>query len=287
VFAVGTAHDRHGLVLYATTDAGATWTTRNLEDRLDIRSAYFVSPGVGFAVSSGVIMKTADGGQSWHFNFGSPDCDFAAITFSAVTQGWATGGGAQGPCLFRSTNGGVTWTASFLGASSPSVAQAFADFLPKTSASEDLLSHVKDECRGDTIQFVSQTDAWLHIECRGYFSGGFLVLRTTNAGQTWSEAWGTTECLMGCQVITGGEQPVFFLDSLHAWRQGPKVIEASEDGGKTWTRGKEVKGCCNGSRSAFFTSPKLGLAPSEQPGTLQITTDGGLTWRTQPVTIVP
>jgi len=273
--------------IVATTDGGNTWTPRYPDNRFDLAAIQFVTPQHAFALASGagVIFESADSGTTWAFNYGSPQCNFSSISFPTADEGWAAGGGADGPCLYQTTDGGKKWNKSFQGATDASVRDAFADFLGGSSTIplSDLISHANQDCGWHTnIKFATADDGWLLVSCSSCFSGGFLILRTLDAGGKWGYVWGPTSCLMGCQTITGGRHPLFFLDADNVWRQG-KIVQHSPDGGRTWSPNDESVECCE-SGPVFFVDAQHGWTLFNS-GYIGTTTDGGLTWTVQAVTI--
>lgn len=278
-FAIATGADSS---IVATADGGRTWTRRDLARNLALNAVDFVTPQQGFALASGVIFQTIDGGQTWIFDYGSASCSFAAISFATRDAGMAAGSGQDGPCLYQASNGGETWSESFKSVTSPPVEEAFREFLdpgarPVTPLSEQL-SRADESCAGSDVHVASATGAWLTVGC---FSGGFAVLKTEDAGQTWDYAWGTTSCLMGCQTGNNGRFPLFFLDATRAWRQASGyAIGSTSDAGQTWTESPPVdpssSWCCD---NAVFVDASHGWVIVGEAA-IAVTTDGGLTWET-------
>jgi photosystem II stability/assembly factor-like uncharacterized protein len=85
-----TNQGRGSLVVYSTTDGGASWTPNTLStappvaDDLAIAAVRFISPSVGFAVGPGVY-ATYDGGATWTSVI--PCGSFKAVTFADATHG--------------------------------------------------------------------------------------------------------------------------------------------------------------------------------------------------------
>lgn len=290
-FAFGTLSDGSTTPIFATTDGGRTWEKRN-STGLQLESVQFVTAQRGFALArgTGVIFRTTDGGKAWLFVYGSPECHFKAIDFLTANEGWAGGESSDGPCLFHTTDGGRNWSMSFRGAQSAPVAEAFAAFVNPQGDRDlsEMIGHVNGNCSVSELHFVSPTDAWLVVGCRAYFSGGFAVMKTVNAGESWQYMWGLTSCLMSCQGGTYGLYPLFFLDATHAWRQAPgHAIGLTTDGGQTWANSPPVDPstpwCCG---NAFFADALHGWILG-QPDAIAVTSDGGLTWATLQPMFVP
>jgi Photosynthesis system II assembly factor YCF48 len=123
------ADANHGWVVgastvLATTDGGAHWQPLAEPCHL-IRAVHFVSPADGFAVAGGslpslagpavggVLLSTADGGQTWR-SVTAP-ADVQTVCFSNPRHGWLGAGGS----IYGTANGGRTWTLAVRGPGSP------------------------------------------------------------------------------------------------------------------------------------------------------------------------
>jgi hypothetical protein len=108
--------------LLATTDGGAHWSPLP-EPCLTIRSVHFISAAVGFAVAGGtdvaapgsgpalpmlggVALVTVDGGRGWR-ELATAPAGVQTVCYSDARHGWLGAGGV----LYRTANGGATWTA--------------------------------------------------------------------------------------------------------------------------------------------------------------------------------
>jgi len=131
VAAAATRGPRAGIpagALVMTRDGGRTWTEVHIPGA--VQSVCFVDASRGLAAGNAIIWRTADGGQSWAPAFTSPaatgeggDNPRALAGFAAVVQcadgavAWTlfTNPGAMmqiGYALYRSDDGGATWTPS-------------------------------------------------------------------------------------------------------------------------------------------------------------------------------
>jgi photosystem II stability/assembly factor-like uncharacterized protein len=268
--------------LLRTRDGGETWTSYSLTTPLS--AMHFVTPDHGFALGSGVIFQSTNGGATWGFRYGTPDCSFAALDFVDESEGWAAGGSASGPCLYHTTDAGVSWTEVLQGAGHPSMEAAATEFAgyyadqdnPVTGARYDPIALVNENCGAGQPHFATPAEGWLEIVCGSFFSGGHFVVRTDNGGRSWQYAWGVTGCLMGCNFGGYGQDPLFFVGADHAWRRASgHLIASTADGGETWSESSGLpKGCCL--NEVFFAGVTHGWAFRESD--LYLTDDGGLTW---------
>jgi photosystem II stability/assembly factor-like uncharacterized protein len=110
-------------VILATTDGGATWTTKLVttdEDRFcwkisfPTREVGYVSVQHAIAAQEMVVLKTTDGGVTWEEKpFPVPDYNFMqGIGFATPDIGWV--GGMI--TTYGTTDGGLTWQPDDLGA---------------------------------------------------------------------------------------------------------------------------------------------------------------------------
>jgi photosystem II stability/assembly factor-like uncharacterized protein len=103
------------LVIYTSSDGGATWTPAPAPVANAGRGELvdFVSPTDGFAWATGRFAVTNDAAQSWgtvtpSVPFGD---NFMAMDFVSMTTGWVLTMNADGlSSLYTTSDGGATWT---------------------------------------------------------------------------------------------------------------------------------------------------------------------------------
>jgi len=108
--------------LMTSSDAGATWTSRDLNTQFAMLiDAHFTSPTDGIVVGGSAgstmyctIMHTGDGGQTWQTVFQSKTADSLCwkISFPSAQVGYVSVQDTdRGPPTFAKTaDGGMTWT---------------------------------------------------------------------------------------------------------------------------------------------------------------------------------
>jgi photosystem II stability/assembly factor-like uncharacterized protein len=102
-------------LLVGTTDGGNVWNIlQNFSPNL-IRGISFIDKNNGWFAgrsnSSGLSMKTTNGGVSWTNIAGQLNFGLASIQMVSDKKGWAT----SGPAIMKTTDGGVSWTADYVG----------------------------------------------------------------------------------------------------------------------------------------------------------------------------
>jgi len=103
-------------------------------------------------------------------------------------------------------------------------------------------------------------------------TNGGIVLKTTDAGSTWS----STDLSTASGWVF---QKIFFLNDQEGWIVGSVSTTGlafkTTDGGKTWT--KHTSSALTSLRSVFFRNNNLGWTVAAD-GKIAKTTDGGTTW---------
>lgn len=221
-----------------STDGGATWSpktavtgTRAAGGSATPTDLTFITATAGFATTTqGRIYRTLDGGGSWT-QVADPGRAVHDVTFVDAARGFAVG--AAGLFLVT-TDGGTTWA-------------------PRTTGADD-----------STLTAVRASDATNAIATT---EQGDILLRTTDAGVTFSRVSATTQATnavgyaSATRVVVAGDQG---------------AMAASNDGGATFApigtarltgRYFVVRAAPGG--TAFATGENGGLAR---------TTDGGETW---------
>jgi photosystem II stability/assembly factor-like uncharacterized protein len=210
-----------------SADGGQSWTS-SPGATATLNAVHFVSDNVGWAVGNGgIAIQTTDGGDHWSQT--SPgSLNLNGVFFIDENQGWMVGDAGK---VLRTTNGGATWVTS----------------TPTTVALYDVF-------------FLNENLGWV--------VGKGMVLRTTNGGALWSHASPSSETLRG----------VHFANALLGCAVGNNgVVLRSTDGGVSWTSSAPTP---SDLYSLQFVSPSTAWAVGEA-GAILKSSDGGVAWSTQ------
>ena len=244
------------VVLERSTDNGATWSQSatpppvhesaglSISDqdielaRITRARAYvlsFVSSGSNAGTTSGQLVYTSDSGLSWvtrvdpcppYFRVGEQ------LAASGTNDLWLmcasqASGGSQAKALFRSSDGGVTWTLS-AAANAPALSDNVT--LPATTGTAvgtlPTAGYVAPYSLGhDNLAVLSPEDAWLFPDRAGVF-------RTDDGGRTWALVPG----LARAGLVVGASGNVVFADATHGWvcETGAGLWRTTD--GVTWQR---------------------------------------------------
>jgi len=160
----GFAMDEQASVLLKTFNGGTTWKAiKSNISNTTISSVYFTDQSTGFAVggynsmpapsrSTGVIIKTADGGVTWNTKEFDATGWLSSVYFTDENTGYVVGGSG---IILKTTDGGLNW-------------------ITLSSGTTNWLSSV-----------------YFQDASTGYAVGG-NILKTTDAGSTWTEIPGLT-----------------------------------------------------------------------------------------------
>jgi len=202
----------------------------------------------GWAVgSSGRILKTTNGGQSWTVQASGTTVSLSDVYFVNADTGWAVG---QYGTILKTTNGGQTWT-------------------PQTS---NTVAHL------GRVFFVDANNGWADGSIPGVNDGIFL--RTTNGGATWTVT--SAGQILGLPAgIPGWLGSLRFFSSSVGWAvggapatYGGSGIFKTTNGGATWVRKFSV---AQGQSAIFFADQQNGWTVGPV-GSMYRTTDGGENW---------
>lgn len=101
----------HGI--QKTTNGGLNWNYQVSNVNSDVRAIHFLNNDTGWGTGeNGTISYTTNGGTNW---LNSPGAFAFDIFFANYMTGWAVGNNR----IYRSTNGGINWSQTFLFSETP------------------------------------------------------------------------------------------------------------------------------------------------------------------------
>jgi photosystem II stability/assembly factor-like uncharacterized protein len=222
--------------------------------------------------SPAAVFATADGGKTWTESAPfTVDGSISQVVFADPRHGWLLTGGGNSvtgtplPWLYRTTDGGLHWTAV---ASAPP---------PGEGGSNDM-------CLQRAITFPTPTTGWVLVTCR---SGDYLA-QTADGGSTWSVqplpalsacARVVNQCMLLGPELSDGT--AYLTVTANQGSPTPSLL-ASGDLGQSWHELTVPAGSEQYPEVTFFGPDDGMLVPTASQQTygtvFYTTTDGGQTW---------
>jgi photosystem II stability/assembly factor-like uncharacterized protein len=270
-----------------TIDGGAIWTSQTAGTYYNLRSVHFPAADTGFAVGGsgwfGFIMKTVNGGDTWSIVYtsdsiiGGSNCAFNSVYFTDINTGYVVGGfsdivGTLHPLMFKTTDGGISWTAQSAGTETILNAVHFpvadigyavgADWSYGNCALKTINGGLSWEllplvCQNATSLFFTATDTG-YVSCQG--SDGASFWKTINGGADWFSIFISWNLFP--------QHSIYFTDANTGYCVGVGIWKTT-DGGSSWNHQN------GGGNSVHFPVADTGYAVGGE-GVILKTTNGGL-----------
>ncbi len=214
--------------------------SKQVEFIAKLQDISFIDSSKGFAIASGYILKTEDGGTSWETDIWDDTYWFNDIDFYDSLSGIAVGMcdeffNCTGGIVFKTTNGGESWDNLYTGG------------------------------YFDVYGFFSHCYVSRDIE---FIGGRDNILKSTDGGNTWNENY------LGFYTQI---YDIFFIDNIDGWAVGyPSTILKTIDGGETWNT-ITYETDFRIYKNIWFLNDAMGFITDSENGLLK-STDGGLTW---------
>jgi photosystem II stability/assembly factor-like uncharacterized protein len=280
----------------------------------DISTIHMLDPQNGWMITSNFVLRTMDGGVSWHdvtppgassLGYGTGE------SFLDSNRGWILVGDPNDPVnpgtLYRTTDGGVHWDSNsvpfgggeihflddargwmMLPADVGAGNMAVKIFETKDGGENwsQVYSNLPTDANSNTslphggiksgFTPTSLQEAW--VSGQSYASNDFYLYRTQDGGQTWSK--------VNDPILNMGEamyliQPPIFFDPqsgvlpMTVGSEGSTMLFLkTQDGGTNWTVGAPVPG------SGYYSVASLDDIFVWFGGDLSVSHDGGQSWMT-------
>ena len=201
----------------ATNDGGINWYFQYYIEGFTLHNVYFYDQYFGWAVgSSGIFLRTVDGGATWQENFLSLDWSWS-VEFVTPNLGWV-GVGFAG-YIRKTTDGGYSWQyksvpsysrmndIDFINENIGWAVGQYGHIIKTTNGGEIWIhqnSMVSQEL--NDVEFVNENEGWV-VGLEG------IILHTTDGGTNWflqgsntsSDLFGVSFCNQDVGRIAGDQ----------------------------------------------------------------------------------
>ena len=243
VFFTGPTGYAVGLDFYPTiiksSNWGNTWSyLSHSVTNYPLAATYFINPDTGFAVGSGGILKTIDGGATWVKVYSFIGW-FYSIFFTDENTGYVSGTAGT---LLKTSDGGTNW-------------------VPLSSGTTASLA---------SIYFTDANTGFVVGGNNTMYTSDGIILKTTDGGITWSTftlGYYELHSVFFTDANTGYAVGDYYYSGNHG------VILKTIDGGTNWF---PVYGPYLPMTAVFFPSTNIGYVIGSQ--SILKTTDAGTTW---------
>ena len=260
----------HKNTILRTTNGGSSWEFQSVpQEELDpddpwsfinqsnysLYSVHFTDAQTGWAVglkrdsdfnSSGSIIHTTDGGQTWIDQDADTDEWLYDIQALNSEKAYAVGGDYNKPVLLETTDGGNTWVKR-----------------------QDVPKYNDQSLTLQKIDFAGQDHGWI-------VGGTDLTLQTTDGGASWTQVdWSSLEYYLGPVDVSFVSQNIGWILGGYNSQYGTYVLH-TENGGNTWTQQNNP---ANNLRAIHFADAQNGWMVGNS-GMLINSTNGGTNWQT-------
>jgi photosystem II stability/assembly factor-like uncharacterized protein len=224
--------------IHKTTNGGFNFIDQssNLTAQRFMATWIFHLDTVLFGGNYGKIIKTVNGGNNWYLVYADTALQFWSLFFVNHSTGFVSGSYGT---IMKTTNKGENWTT--------------------------LNTGVQNALDG----------MWFADENTGYVGGSNIILKTTNAGQTWVNK-------IGLFISYETAEAMYFSDANTGYyctnTSSARIIKTT-DGGDTWTLIHSQEGY-NGAWGMSFTSSMTGYVCTGAGKVLK-TTNAGIDWDEQ------
>ena len=303
LFAIGVALLASGNLVSAH---GAWQEIRRQGWRTDFREITFIDSQNGWAVGSrGIIIHTADGGNTWEEQYNAFNHSLEGIHFADINNGWAVGSPGV---ILHTTDGGKTWIPQISGVVSNLSSVYFVDPNSGSAAAADAILHTFDGGRSWNRQFLEQRPDFsinlIHLTDTHFVSekAGWIVgaaerwISQPDRHETGGVILKTDGFISKVQIFeptVSQFEGVYFVDDSTGWVVGRNLAFSTTDGGQTWASQAVDTSTFLKLTSVHFIDKNFGWAVGTDDlgvgdgAVVFRTQDGGETWVRQEVSDLP
>lgn len=257
------------------------WNLVDINTSLNLNEIHFVSDEVGFIIGEqGLVLKTTDGGLSWHEVPTDVSHNLHTISFANQTTGYING--------LKTTDGGNSWE---LQESSQYYGVLHAIDANTIVAGDDYQSYVfRSTNGGESWSEIGQlfgagiyTNSFFLNQTTGYFCSWYSghLAKTTDGGLSWTEI----NVNAGASVFDDAYSIYFSSENEGVLGANNGAIFKTLNGGATWqniapsgiSSNFQSNGVYGFSADHFIVVGKTYTSSGGQSKILE-TTDGGLSW---------
>jgi photosystem II stability/assembly factor-like uncharacterized protein len=232
----------YGGVFFKSTNTGVTFHMNYIvagNKSLWSKSLFFLDENLGYACSQrGQILKTTNGGSSWVQSV--PDTNIItwnvnSIYFINQNVGFAAGNyGSQLDIIYKTTDGGTTWSTKINQAFQNLNGISFADDMHGAAVgNKSAILYTTDQGVTWKIATVNITDQLsiysvnFYDGLNGLAVGSGIILKTTDGGATWNR--------IASSLYTGSATLYSVIhDASGIYIAGGKYVYKSTDAGNSW-----------------------------------------------------
>jgi len=273
------------LIVFLIIYSSITFSQQGWIEQVSLTTNYlycvsFVSSSTGWACGqNGTILKTTNGGVNWFPQLSGLTGFLYTIFFIDANTGWAAG---QNGALRKTTNGGTNWNGQSSSFNQYIYSNFFTDVLTGYYCGSG--GTIYKTTDGGTLWVQKSSGVTGTLSCMhfpvsatsmvGYISGGTategIILKTSNAGENWTQLTGT-----GTNWMFG----IYFTDLQNGWAGGINgAMLRTTNGGTNWLT--QITGTTNRIVQLSFANNNTGWAVG-YTGSIVYTTNGGNNWVTQ------
>jgi photosystem II stability/assembly factor-like uncharacterized protein len=220
-----------------STDYGVNWHYEYGENTHNLRDVFFLTSTIGWIGNRyGTILKTVNGGNVWQVYSDVIPYEIIDIFFKDELNGWASTYSG----VFRSTDGGITWTL-----------ESNLPILPFNS-----------------IQFINTTN--------GYIAGwNGNIFKTSDGGESWINVSTSNNFRIECVYFTSPDTGWISGGISNMYLN--QAISKTTDGGNTWIVQFNLVNQSTELIYSVCVSDEIGFASSSE-GQIYKTINGGNNW---------